>query len=231
MAHVLVVDDERGFRITIKAFLEEEGHRVDTAQTFDEARRAFGADKFDVVVLDIVLPGGSGVELLQELRKVSPGTLGILITGDPSVDTATEALRTGAFDYLRKPVSKAIINRVVANAARIKSLNDERERLERENQAYREHLEELVEQRTRQLRDSERRYRLIAENASDVIWTMDFDLRETFITPSVEKVFGRTQQQSSQMTLQQKLTPESWLIASRRLKELQRYGELNTLPP
>jgi len=147
MAKILVVDDEKSIRMTLSAFLRGAGYDVDIAADVEHAQELLGRGKFDVVVSDIVLPGISGVVLLRRIRKTAPDVQVIMMTGDPTVDTAAEAVRAGACDYLTKPVSKIAILLSVANAAKIKELEDE-------NRRYRENLETLVAERTSELEQS-----------------------------------------------------------------------------
>jgi len=155
VARVLVVDDEEGMRSTLRRFLEIDGHEVATAEDADRALAALRAGGVDGLVSDIIMPRLSGVELLKHVREASPDTKVILITGEPTVETAAEALRSGAFDYLAKPVGRGTLNAVVGAAARVKALEDE-------NRSYRAGLERLVAERTRQLEEYRRRLEDIA---------------------------------------------------------------------
>jgi PAS domain S-box-containing protein len=155
MAHILIVDDEKSIRRTLAEFLREEGHKVVEAEDAEVALQRLRESDYDVVVTDIILPRVTGVELLRRIHATAPHVQVVMMTGEPTVETATESLRMGAVDYLFKPITKAAILRVVSNAARIKSLDDTKRRLEAENEAYREKLERLVEERTEQLRASE----------------------------------------------------------------------------
>ncbi len=154
MARVLVVDDEKGIRLTLCEFLRQDGHQAEPAADAQQAFQALESGNFDVVVSDIILPRVSGVQLLQQIRKANAHVQIIMITGEPTADTAAEALRAGAFDYLPKPISKAAIQKVVNAAAKVKAIDDERRRLEQENIKYQTHLEKLVEERTDALRRS-----------------------------------------------------------------------------
>lgn len=147
MSRVLVVDDEKGIRQTLCEFLRKENHEVDMASEAAEALRLLTETSYDVIVTDILLPRISGVRLLQAIRETDRHVQVILITGEPTVDTAAEALRLGAFDYLSKPIAKTTIIKTVANAARMKSLEDD-------NRRHQEHLEQLVEERTREIKKS-----------------------------------------------------------------------------
>lgn len=151
MSKVLIVDDEKSIRNSLKEFLLDEEYKVESAADAKECLQLLGEHAFDIVVSDIVLPEINGIELLDAIRAAAPGVQVIMITGEPTVDTAAAALRAGAFDYLTKPVGKNGILRAVGNAAKVKAVDDERRRLERENQHYRDKLEKLVEQRTAEL--------------------------------------------------------------------------------
>ena len=151
MATVLIVDDEKSIRVTLREFLVNDGYEVRVASDADEAFQLIGAHKFDVVISDIVLPAVSGIDLLKAIRGRAPFAQVIMMTGEPTVDSAAEALRAGAFDYLVKPVSRNAVLRGVRNAARVKAAEDERQRLEQENQRYRGELEQRVAERTAEL--------------------------------------------------------------------------------
>ena len=96
---VLVVDDEESIRYTFQMFLEDEGYQVTTAENYEVALEHIQASEFDLVFIDIILEGRSGIDLLRAFREHRPGGQVIMITGAPSVETASEALRLGALDY------------------------------------------------------------------------------------------------------------------------------------
>lgn len=153
MARVLIVDDEQSIRRTLGMFLERDGHTVVTAEDAESAQALLAADSWDVVVTDIIMPGAGGVDLLRTIRERDPAIQVVLITGEPSIDTASEAVRLGAYDYLSKPVPRVEICRVVGAAAERKELQDENQRLALENEAYRGRLETLLTDRSDQLAD------------------------------------------------------------------------------
>ncbi|MFH0998836.1 MAG: response regulator [Pseudomonadota bacterium] len=166
MGNILVVDDERSIRITAKAFLEADGHSVETAEDADSAMAALRRMPMDVILTDIIMPRLSGVELLRQIREISSDVQVIMMTGEPTLETASESLRLGAVDYLQKPVGKTEILKTVRNALRVKYLGDEKNRLEAENLNYLNHLERLVEERTRALASSEAALRHRADELS-----------------------------------------------------------------
>jgi len=116
-SHVLVVDDEADIRALIDEILSEEGYDVTVAGDASEARSARSGDKFDLVLLDIWMPGTDGISLLREWS--GPGDLDcpvVMMSGHGTVDTAVEATRLGAFDFVEKPLSLAKLLRTVERA-------------------------------------------------------------------------------------------------------------------
>ena len=116
-SHVLVVDDEGDIRALIDEILSEEGYQVTVAADAAEARSARGQDKFDLVLLDIWMPDTDGISLLREWSE--PGNLDcpvVIMSGHGTVDTAVEATRLGAFDFVEKPLSLAKLLRTVERA-------------------------------------------------------------------------------------------------------------------
>ena len=157
MARVLIVDDEKSIRTTLAAFLRAAGYDVETAEDADCALQKLEGADFDVVVTDLILPRKTGVELLQTVRNTAPNVQVVMMTGEPTVETASEAVRAGAVDYLMKPVTKAAIVRCVGHAAEVKAVDDERRRLADVNQVYQTDLERLVQERTKALKNANTR--------------------------------------------------------------------------
>lgn len=166
MGSILIVDDERSIRITVKAFLQDDGHTVETAEEAESALEILRNKSVDVILTDIILPRVSGVDLLRRIRDMAPRIQVIMMTGEPTLETAAASLRHGAFDYLQKPVGKNEILKTVRNALHVKLLSDEKLRLEEENRNYVNHLEQLVETRTHALAASEATLRNRAEELS-----------------------------------------------------------------
>ena len=103
-ANILIVDDEKAIRESLKMILEEEGYSTDVAQDGEEALQKIEASNFDAVITDIKMPKLDGIQLLEAASKISPDTFFIIMTAYASVKTAIDALRNGAYDYLIKPV-------------------------------------------------------------------------------------------------------------------------------
>lgn len=102
---VLLVDDEDRFRITTAKLLKANGLQVSTASSGREALQEVSTGSPDVIVLDVRMPGMSGLEALKEIKKIDPRVEVIVLTGHASVDTAFEIMKLGGFDYLFKPCS------------------------------------------------------------------------------------------------------------------------------
>jgi len=115
-ASILVVDDEPDLRTLYELTLLREGHKVGTAASLREAREQLQAQRFDVVITDMRLPDGFGMELLRELRDQQRLERCVVMTAYGSAENAVEALRSGAFDYLTKPVDLKQFRSVVASA-------------------------------------------------------------------------------------------------------------------
>jgi CheY-like chemotaxis protein len=120
---VLVVDDEESIRKSIAEYLNEDGfRRVDTARDGQEALDCFKGTKHDVVIVDIAMPKRHGIDVLREVKTLSPETQVIIITGRAGKDSAIAALRLGAFDYIEKPFDFAVLSKSVANGLKKKRL-------------------------------------------------------------------------------------------------------------
>ncbi|MBP8140744.1 MAG: sigma-54-dependent Fis family transcriptional regulator [Acidovorax sp.] len=115
-ASILVIDDEPDLRTLYELTLLREGYRVETASTVQEAREQLKGRPFDVVITDMRLPDGFGMEILQDLRDQQRRERCVVMTAYGSAENAVEALRSGAFDYLTKPVDLKQFRSVVASA-------------------------------------------------------------------------------------------------------------------
>src|SRR5205809_1524647 len=130
---VLVVDDERRQRDILQMILEAEGYETTAAGNGRQALQAAGADTFDVVLTDLKMPDMNGIEVLSELLALQPSPLVVLMTAHGTIDSAVDAMRKGAFDYLTKPLEKDELLLVLRRAM-------ERAHLVRENRMLHEQL-------------------------------------------------------------------------------------------
>ncbi len=122
---VLIIDDERNIRRTFKMVLESEGMIVAVAETGEDGLAKVKADRPDVVVLDVRLPGIDGLEVLQKLQQHNAELPVIMISGHGTIATAVEATRHGAFDFMEKPLSKERLVVAIRNALEVRSLGRE----------------------------------------------------------------------------------------------------------
>ena len=122
---ILVVDDEQIIRDSLSKWFREDGYEVNSAENAADALRQLQGRKWDVILLDIKMPGMDGMELQQRIKELDPSNTIIFITAHATVDTAVKALKAGAFDYVTKPVDPDYLSHMVANALKQRSLANE----------------------------------------------------------------------------------------------------------
>jgi DNA-binding NtrC family response regulator len=104
MAKILVIDDERSIRNTLKEILEFEKFEVEVAEDGPDGLEKMGKSSFDVVLCDIKMPRMDGLEVLEQVQERDPDTTVVMISGHGTIDTAVEAIKKGAFDFISKPL-------------------------------------------------------------------------------------------------------------------------------
>ena len=134
---MLIVDDERSVRESLMHWFLPEGYRVETAAEAMEALDKLRDSSFDVVLLDIKMPGMDGIELQQRLKEIDSQMAVIIMTAYATVDTAVQALKQGAYDYITKPVDPDDLSRLIRNAV-------VQRRLVRENLSLKEGIRSLI---------------------------------------------------------------------------------------
>jgi len=162
---ILVVDDEHSIRYTFALFLDESGYETTAVADPDDALRALSDGPVDLAFVDILLESTSGIDLLGEIKRRSPSTEVVIVTGAPSIETASEALRLGAFDYLVKPVRQEALLRITDVALRHKAVREAAER-------YRMNLEAIF------------------RSLQDGIVTVDRDLNTMEVNGAAERLCG-----------------------------------------
>jgi len=142
---ILCVDDDNAIRMTTKAFLDDLGHQVQCVSDGEACLRSLPGPPFDVILLDLNMPGMGGIATLQRIRTLTPETPVVVVSGTGSIQDVIDALRLGASDFITKPIEDMalLVHSIEAVA--------ERARLIRENREHRERLEAMVEERTRSL--------------------------------------------------------------------------------
>ena len=136
-SRILLIDDEAAFTNNMSKLLIYRGYRVETADSGDRAIRILEKQDFDVIVLDLKMPGMDGITTLKEIKKLGLFTETLILTGHGSIDTALEAVKLGAYDYLTKPCD---IDELVAKIEGAWEKKDEVEKKDRD-----EKIQKLVE--------------------------------------------------------------------------------------
>jgi DNA-binding NtrC family response regulator len=126
---LLIVDDDEEFRDTISRRFTRRGYRVSEAADAEEALQMAQRRQFDVVILDMIMPGLSGLELLERMKQSTPECEAIMLTGQGTIETAVEAMKLGAYDYLRKPFPLAELETLIKKAYERCQLNKENRQL------------------------------------------------------------------------------------------------------
>jgi PAS domain S-box-containing protein len=140
---ILLIEDEEILRFTFKSFLSKEGYEVVTAEDYNTALEIISGTDLDLIIADIILKGHTGLDILKEVRSRGMQCPVIMITGKPSIESAAEAVRLGAYDYLTKPVQKEALLRIAGQALRYKAILDERDQIEDEKEKFRSDLEAI----------------------------------------------------------------------------------------
>jgi PAS domain S-box-containing protein len=169
---VLIVDDDPRMCDSLKALLSNRDYQLQTCNSGREALKCLAKNNFDLVLLDIVIPDMSGLQIMDYINSQGTETLVIVITGHASIESAIESLRRGAHDYLRKPFEPEELLTTVDNCLHFKKLN-------KENRFLRGKL--MV---------SEERYRYLVQNSPDIIYILDEHGNFTFLSHAVERLLN-----------------------------------------
>jgi len=171
---ILIVDDEPRMCDSLKALLSGQGYEIHTCDCGKEAIECLAKNRFDLILLDIVMPDMDGHRVMHYINSEDIETLVIAMTGYASIESAIETLRSGAYDYLRKPFEHEELLKKVENALKQKRLINGHK-----------HAEEA-------LRESEEKYRTVLEASPDAIVVYDMEGTVIYLNPAFTKVFGWT---------------------------------------
>ena len=169
---ILVVDDEIRMRESIKILLGGRNYRIETCPSADEAVRWLEKNECDLMLLDLMMPGMDGYGLLDHVKVHHPDLTVIMMTGHASIESAVEALKRGAYDYLGKPFEHDELVKRVENAL-------DQKRLKAERDIFRKRLE-----------TSEERYRYLVQHSPDIIFTLGARGEFLFVNDTVESLLG-----------------------------------------
>lgn len=162
---ILIIDDEPTITFTLEKFLSLEGYKISTANNIREAKTKIDHEDFDLIISDIILGDDTGTDVLREIKKRKLVCPLIFITGYPTVETATEAVRLDAYDYLPKPVTNEVLMRTVKRALKHKALIDE-------NVKYKTNIEAIF------------------RSVKDAIVTVENDLKILELNKAAEDICG-----------------------------------------
>jgi PAS domain S-box-containing protein len=165
MNRILIVDDEELIRSFLKKFLSSHNFDIDTAEDIDEALLLLKNHEYDCIILDIILPDKNGLYLIEKLRELEYKQPVILITGQPNIDSAIQAIKFNAYDYLTKPISNSELLAVVKNALKQNQIRLREEELKEQQEKNRELLEAEVGNRVAELHESDTKYRNFVEQS------------------------------------------------------------------
>jgi two-component system response regulator PilR (NtrC family) len=132
MSKILIVDDEQSMRDFLAIMLKKEGHEVVAAGTGNDALKAIQAEIFDLVITDVKMPGMDGIEVLKTIKDISSETVVIMITAFATAETAVEAMKLGAYDYIIKPFKVDELKLIIQNSLEKRFLRKENILLKRE---------------------------------------------------------------------------------------------------
>ena len=124
-AKILLIDDEKGGRELLSGFLVKQGHEVDSFADAETALEAFSRRGYDIALVDVKLPGMSGIELTAKLLEIDPTLPVVLVTAFGGVDTAVSGMKAGASDYLTKPVDLEELKLIISKQIDLRRLEDE----------------------------------------------------------------------------------------------------------
>jgi len=132
---ILIVDDDDALRRMLVDYLSTQGYTALGVRSVQQGEEALRTDTFDLVLADLRLEDGSGLELLKQLKQLAPKTFGILMTGYATMDTAVEAIRIGLFDYMIKPILPAQLDLVLQRLEALRALQSENSYFRQQQQA------------------------------------------------------------------------------------------------
>src|SRR6185503_15452258 len=143
MEKILIVDDEPSMRDLLNILLSRAGYLVTTVEDGEDAVAQIGKEIFDLVITDLKMPKLSGLDVLKAVRKACPETVVLVVTAFASTDTAVEAMKCGAYDYITKPFQIDEVQLIVRNALERRRLAAENMLLKRE-MAHQSSLAQII---------------------------------------------------------------------------------------
>ena len=212
MIRILIAEDDDSLREILQEFLRNPQRIIETYKNGEEALPALEKSMFDILITDLVMPGVDGLQILREAKVRHPDCVVIIITGYASLDTAIQAIRGGAYDYIRKPFKLDELGVVVNNAC-------EKIYLVRENRQLFQRLKETTEEVSR-LRENWERYLADILNISCMISNEERN-------PAIEFTLKQINPIPPDYDLKKKEFQEKPLESLERLVQMRKEGFIN----
>ena len=187
MARILITDDEESIRTTLSHILSDEGHRTTLCETGEEAIAQLARDEFDLVLLDLWLPGIDGLSVLERVRGAAPPV--VMISGHGSVEAAVKATRLGAYDFLEKPLSLERVLLTVNHALSERRLREQVRDLNRQIT-----LEELLIGESEAMQRLDQQIRSAAPSSSRVLITGENGSGKEIVARTLHRLSLRAEQ-------------------------------------
>src|SRR5215204_3328419 len=191
MAKLLVVDDEKNLRLVVQKELSRQGHEVETAADGEEAWEAIESKDFDVVLCDINMPRLDGIGLLRRVReKCQTPPEVIMLTGQATVETAIEAMKLGAYDYLTKPYRLNELAALVTQAFEKQQLKIDNQRLRAQIERTSKHMPDIVAE-SPQMKEVLRLVRRVAPAETSVLITGESGTGKELVAQAIHRLSPR----------------------------------------
>jgi diguanylate cyclase (GGDEF)-like protein/PAS domain S-box-containing protein len=181
-ARILIADDDEQIREVLLELLSE-NYDCTAVTSAEEALTRIQAESFDLVLSDIMMGGITGLEMVPQVLEHAPDTVVIMISGEQNIESAIQALRVGAFDYITKPFDLRHVEAAVSRAL-------EHQELRRSKRYYENFLEEMVKQRTAEMNKANQTLRVLIEASPLAIFVLDTQAQVSLWNPAAERMFG-----------------------------------------